>query len=141
MGTSGLKKIKTLGNSYLAISLAPAASPDHAARAAQTALDMVDALGHWNTRSGAKLQVRIGLHSGAVNAAVIGRRQFVYDVWGDAVNVASRMESHGVAGRVQLAEGTQRLLEVPFVVEERGTLEIEGKGAVKTWFLSGRGAE
>ena len=69
---------------------------------------------------------------------VIGRRKFVFDVWGDAVNVASRMESHGVAGRVQVSESTRRLLGEPFLVEERGTLEFEGTGALKTWFLAGR---
>ena len=136
-GTSGLKKIKTLGNSYLAMSGAPVASPDHAARAARTALDMIDGLEQWNRRAGARLQVRIGLHSGAVNAGVIGRRHFVYDVWGDAVNIATRMESHGVAGRVQVSETTQRRLSPPFVLEERGVLQIDGEPALKTWFLTG----
>ena len=71
-------------------------------------------------------------------AKVIGRRLFLYDVWGDAVNVACRMESHGVAGRVQVSESTRRLLDNPFLVEERGTLEVDGVGELKTWFLAGR---
>ena len=136
----GVKKVKTLGNSYLAVAGVPVAEEDHAQRAAHLALDLVEAVARVNERRASKLQVRVGLESGPVTAGVIGRRLFLYDVWGDAVSTASRMESHGVAGRVQAAEGTQRLLGAPFVVEARGTLEIEGKGAVKTWFVSGRGA-
>ncbi len=136
----GVKKVKTLGNSYLAVAGVPVAEEDHAQRAAHLALDLVEAVARVNERRASKLQVRVGLESGPVTAGVIGRRLFLYDVWGDAVSTASRMESHGVARRVQAAEGTQRLLGAPFVVEARGTLEIEGKGAVKTWFVSGRGA-
>jgi len=125
----GLKKIKTLGNSYMAAAGVPVPSGDHAARAAHLALDMVDALGRFNERSGHALQVRIGVATGAVVAGVIGRRMYLYDVWGDAVNMASRMESEGVAGRVQVAESTRRLLGDPFVLEE---------GAMQTWFVGGR---
>ena len=134
----GVKKIKTLGNSYLAASGLPAASADHAARAAHFSLDMIEGLGRFNERTASRLQLRIGIHSGDVVAGVIGRRLFVYDLWGDAVNIASRMESHGVAGRVQVSESTRRLLAEPFVLEERGALEVEGTGEVKTWFLVGR---
>jgi adenylate cyclase len=131
----GLKKIKTLGNSYMAAAGVPVPSVDHAARSARLALDMVDALEHFNERRGSALQVRIGISSGAVVAGVIGKRRYLYDVWGDAVNTASRMESHGIAGRVQVSEGTRRLLGDAFVLEERGALEVEGMGDVKTWFL------
>ena len=134
----GLKKIKTLGNSYMAAAGVPVPAGDHAARAAHLSLDMVDALDHFNERSGNALQVRIGIATGAVVAGVIGKRLYLYDVWGDAVNVASRMESHGVAGRVQVSESTQRLLGKAFRLEERGALEVEGKGELKTWFVSGR---
>jgi len=134
----GLKKIKTLGNSYMAAAGVPVPSGDHAARAANLSLDMVDALDRFNERSGYSLQVRIGIATGAVVAGVIGKRMYLYDVWGDAVNTASRMESHGVAGRVQVSESTRRLLGEPFLLEERGALEVEGKGEVKTWFV-GRG--
>jgi adenylate cyclase len=134
----GLKKIKTLGNSYLAAAGVPVASADHAAQAAHLALDMVETLDRFNQRSPATLQVRIGLATGDVSAAVIGRRLFLYDAWGDAVDVASRMESHGVAGRVQVSESTRRLLGEPFQLEERGTLEVAGMGEVRTWFLLGR---
>jgi len=134
----GLKKIKTLGNSYMAASGVPVPSVDHAARAAHVSLDMIEALDRFNERTASTLQVRIGIDTGRVVAGVIGRRLFLYDIWGDAVNTASRMESHGVAGRVQLSESTRRRLGEPFVLEERGALEVEGKGELKTWFLAGR---
>jgi adenylate cyclase len=134
----GLRKIKTLGNSYMAAAGVPVPSGDHAAQAAQLSLDMVEALDHFNRRTGHHLQVRIGIDTGAVVAGVIGRRMFLYDVWGDAVNIASRMESHGVAGRVQVSESTRRLLGETFLLEERGALEVEGKGEMKTWFVGGR---
>jgi adenylate cyclase len=134
----GLRKIKTLGNSYMAAAGVPVAAGDHAVRAAHMALDMVAALDRFDERSGSALQVRIGIATGAVVAGVIGKRMYVYDVWGDAVNTASRMESHGVAGRVQVAESTRRLLGDPFLLEERGALEVAGKGNHKTWFVAGR---
>jgi len=134
----GLKKIKTLGNSYMAAAGVPVPSRDHAVRAANLALDMVDAVDRFNERGSHSLQVRIGMATGAVVAGVIGRRLYLYDVWGDAVNTASRMESHGVAGRVQVAESTRRLLGDAFLLEERGALEVLGKGEIKTWFVSGR---
>ena len=134
----GLKKIKTLGNSYMAAAGVPVPSGDHAPQAVHAALDMLEALGHFNERSDHSLQVRIGIASGAVVAGVIGKRLYLYDVWGDAVNMASRMESHGVAGRVQVSESTQRRLGELFRLEERGALDVEGKGEVKTWFVGGR---
>jgi adenylate cyclase len=137
-GERGLKKIKTLGNSYMAASGLPVPSADHAAQAAHLSLDMIEALDHFNERSTSTLQVRIGIDSGDVVAAVIGRRLFLYDVWGDAVNTASRMESHGVAGRVQVSQSTRQRLGEPFLLEERGALAVEGQGELKTWFLSGR---
>ena len=134
----GLKKIKTLGNSYMAAAGVPVPATDHATRAAHLSLDMVDAMDRFNARRGHSLQVRIGIASGAVVAGVIGKRLYLYDVWGDAVNVASRMESHGVAGRVQVSESTRELLGKPFLLEARGALEVEGKGEMKTWFVGGR---
>jgi adenylate cyclase len=134
----GLKRIKTLGNSYMAAAGVPVPSDDHAARAAHVSLEMVRALDRFNERTGYALQVRIGLATGPVVAGVIGRRQYLYDVWGDAVTIAGRMESHGVAGRVQVSESTRRLLGEPFLLEERGALEVEGLGEIKTWFLGGR---
>jgi len=134
----GLKKIKTLGNSYMAVAGVPVMMGDHAARAVHLSLDMLEAVAHFNEGGGHSLQVRIGIASGPVVAGVIGKRMYVYDVWGEAVNTASRMESHGVAGRVQVAESTQRLLGEPFQLEERGALAVEGQGEIKTWFVGGR---
>jgi adenylate cyclase len=131
----GLRKIKTLGNSYLAAAGVPVAAADHAARAALLALDMIAEMERFNQRGEHKLQVRIGIATGPVVAGVIGKRLYVYDVWGDAVNLASRMESHGVAGRVQLSESTRQLLGEPFVLEEVGVQDVEGLGEIKTWFL------
>jgi len=139
-GERGLRRIKTLGNSYMAACGLPAPSADHAARAAHMALDMIETLERFNERRNSSLQVRIGIDTGGVVAGVIGRRLFLYDVWGDAVNIASRMESHGVAGRVQVSENTRRRLGEPFLLEERGVLEIEGAGELKTWFLARRGS-
>jgi adenylate cyclase len=114
----------------------PVPSGDHAVRAVHVSLDMVAALDRFNQRTGHSL--RIGIASGAVVAGVIGKRMYLYDVWGDAVNTASRMESHGVAGRVQVAESTRRQLGESFLPEERGVLAVEGKGELKTWFVGGR---
>jgi adenylate cyclase len=131
----GLRKIKTLGNSYMAAGGVPVPSSDHAAHAAHLSLDMVGALARLNERGGHPLQVRIGIATGALVAGLIGRHMYVYDVWGDAVYTASRMESHGVAGRVQVSESTRRRLAEPFLFEEGGTIEVEGQGEVKTWFV------
>jgi len=134
----GLEKIKTIGDAYMAAAGLPVPAADHAARAAYMALDMLDALERFNARSGYRLQLRIGINSGAVVAGVIGKRKFIYDLWGDAVNTASRMESHGVAGRVQVTEATRRRLGEPFLFEERGIIEAKGMGELRTWFLVGR---
>jgi adenylate cyclase len=138
----GLEKIKTIGDAYMAVAGLPVPRADHAVQAAHMALDMLEAIDRFNTRTGNKLQVRIGINTGAGVAGVIGKRKFIYDLWGDAVNIASRMESHGVAGRVQVTQSTrQRLLGEPFRFEERGPINLRGKGPMNTWFLVGRSAE
>jgi adenylate cyclase len=136
----GLEKIKTIGDAYMAVAGLPVATPDHAVRAAHMALDMLEAIDRFNTRSGHKLAVRIGINSGAGVAGVIGKRKFIYDLWGDAVNIASRMESHGVAGRVQVTQATRHRLSEVFRLEERGTIDLKGTGPMNTWFLTGRTA-
>jgi adenylate cyclase len=134
----GLRKIKTLGNSYMAACGVPSSSADCAMQSVHLALDMVIALDRFTERTDHTLQVRIGIATGAVVAAVIGKRMYVYDLWGDAVNTASLMESHGVAGRVQVSENTRQLLDTPFVLEKRGVLETDGTGGVMSWFVTGR---
>ncbi|WP_454751588.1 adenylate/guanylate cyclase domain-containing protein [Cupriavidus necator] len=134
----GLEKIKTIGDAYMAAAGLPEPAPDHAVRAAQMALDMTEAFMHFNQRTGSNLQMRIGINSGPVVAGVIGKRKFIYDLWGAAVNIASRMESHGVAGRVQVTDATRQLLGKSFLFEERGAIEAKGIGTLHTWFLTGR---
>jgi adenylate cyclase len=136
----GLEKIKTIGDAYMAVAGLPLPTNDHAVRAAHMALDMLEAVERFNARSGYALQLRIGINTGAGVAGVIGTRKFIYDLWGDAVNTASRMESLGVAGRIQVTESTRKRLGKPFQLEERGAIELKGKGVMKTWFLTGRSA-
>jgi adenylate cyclase len=134
----GLEKIKTIGDAYMAVAGLSLPATNHAVRGAHMALDMIEALDRFNQQNGCTLQVRIGIHSGAVVAGVIGRHKFIYDLWGDAVNTASRMESHGVAGRAQVTEDTRQRLSGQFLLEERGAVEIKGKGEMRTWFLASR---
>jgi adenylate cyclase len=137
----GLEKIKTIGDAYMAVAGLPVPAADHVVRAAHMALDMLEAVERFNSRWGTTMQVRIGVDAGAGVAGVIGRRKFIYDLWGDVVNTASRMESDGVAGRIQLTDATRRRLSSPFVFEERGWIDIKGKGRMKTCFLAGRNAD
>ena len=134
----GLEKIKTIGDAYMAVAGLPVATPDHAVRAAHMALDMLEAIDRFNERTGHALAVRIGINSGAGVAGVIGKRKFIYDLWGDAVNIASRMESHGVAGRVQVTQATRHRLSEVFRLEDRGIIDLKGTGPMNTWFLTGR---
>lgn len=137
----GLEKIKTIGDAYMAAAGLPLAAPDHAIRAAHMALDMIEAMDHFNEHSRHKLNVRIGMDSGAVVAGVIGKRKFLYDLWGNVVNTASRMESHGVVGRIQITESTQQRLNATFMSEKRGAIDVKGKGEMHTWFLNSRDGE
>ncbi|MCY1243107.1 Adenylate cyclase [compost metagenome] len=99
---------------------------------------MMESLSRFNARSGYGLQLRVGIHSGAVIAGVIGRRKFIYDLWGETVNIASRMESHGIAGCVQVTEATRQMLGKPFVLEARGAIDVKGIGELHTWLVAGR---
>ena len=132
----GLEKIKTIGDAYMAVAGLPEPWPDHAPRAARMALAMLDVIARLAAETGEKLALRIGLHSGPVVAGVIGRRKFTYDLWGDTVNTASRMESHGVPGTIHCSEATALLLQGAFQLQARGAMEIKGKGEMHTFLLA-----
>lgn len=134
----GLEKIKTVGDAYMAAAGIPTPRVDHAERLADFALAMRDVLADYNRSVGTNLQLRIGLNSGPVVAGVIGRRRFLYDLWGDSVNTASRMESHGLPGEIQVTDSTYRLLREKYSFVERGEIEVKGKGPMRTYFLRGR---
>ena len=131
----GLEKIKTIGDCYMVAAGVPDPRPDHARAAALLALDLRDAMRSpdWLGRDG--LELRIGIGSGAVVAGVIGRKRFLYDLWGDAVNTASRMESHGTPGEIQITRDTYELLKDEFICRPRGMVAIKGKGEMPTWYL------
>lgn len=134
----GLEKIKTTGDAYLVVAGAPEPRPDHMEAMADLALAMRDALAGLTDPKGGDVPVRIGLASGPVVAGVVGRRKFFYDVWGDTVNVAARMEQTGEVGRIQVAPDMGRLLGDRFVLEPREPVEVRGKGRMRTWYLVGR---
>jgi adenylate cyclase len=130
----GLEKIKTIGDCYMAASGVPDPSTDHARRTALLALDMRDAV-TTSTIGRLGLEMRIGINSGPVVAGVMGTKRFLYDLWGDAVNTASRMEEHGTPGDIQITNATYELLKDEFVCRRRGTIEVKGKGQMETWYL------
>jgi adenylate cyclase len=134
----GLEKIKTIGDCYMVAAGVPAPRPDHARVLASLALEMVTATGPGGAVGDLGLQLRIGVNSGPVVAGVIGRKRFLYDLWGDAVNTASRMESHGTPGAIQITRATYELIRDEFVCEFRGAVPLKGKGDVDTWYLKGR---
>lgn len=131
----GLEKIKTIGDAYMAAAGLPERRADHAPAAARMAQGMLEAVARIAVETGEALAVRIGLHSGPVVAGVIGTKKFSYDMWGDTVNTASRMESHGVPGAVHCSAATAALLQHGFALTARGAVEVEGKGAMHTFLL------
>jgi adenylate cyclase len=133
----GLEKIKTIGDCYMAAAGVPDPDPDHARRAALLALDMRDAVATSATAVRLGLELRIGVNSGPVVAGVIGTKRLLYDLWGDAVNTASRMETHSTPGEIQITRTTYELLKGEFICEPQGTVLVKGKGEVETWYLVG----
>ncbi|MEI7976582.1 MAG: adenylate/guanylate cyclase domain-containing protein [Betaproteobacteria bacterium] len=134
----GLEKIKTIGDCYMAAAGLPIVVPDHADRAAHMSLDMLVAIQDFNASSQYPLNIRIGISTGAAVAGVIGKSKFLYDLWGDVVNTASRMESYGTAGRIHMSDATRQALIQPFSFEHCGVMEVKGKGEMSTWFLNNR---
>jgi guanylate cyclase len=132
-----VEKIKTIGDCYMVAAGVPTPRADHARALALMALEMLDAVRSRGVVGDLGLELRIGINSGPVVAGVIGRKRFLYDLWGDAVNTASRMESHGTPGRIQITRATRELLADEFVCERRGTVPVKGKGDMETWYLLG----
>jgi class 3 adenylate cyclase len=135
-----LEKIKTIGDAYMVVGGLPEPRSDHLQAIAELALDMRETIARLPPRNGEQLQIRIGISTGPVVAGVIGRKKFAYDLWGDAVNTAARMESSGVPGCIQVSPAVYLGLREHYVLEERGTLSIKGKGDMTTYFLAGRGS-
>jgi len=134
----GLEKIKTIGDAYMVAAGVPVPRVDHAEAVADMALAMLDEIAHTTTKDRRTLGIRIGIDSGPVVAGVIGKEKFAYDVWGDTVNTASRMESSGVTGRIQVTRNTYERLVGAFRFERRGSIVVKGKGEMETYFLLGR---
>ncbi|MBD1208257.1 MAG: HAMP domain-containing protein [Ignavibacteria bacterium] len=134
----GVEKIKTIGDNYMAACGIPTARENHIEAVADMALAMIPEIKGFAALSGVPLELRIGVHTGNVVAGVIGQKKFIYDLWGDTVNTASRMESSGEAGRIHVSEEVYLALRHSHTFEERGEMEIKGKGLMRTYFLTGK---
>jgi class 3 adenylate cyclase len=134
----GLEKVKTIGDAYMVVGGVPMATADHVERVADMALDMTSALMELQNDLLRPISCRIGINCGPIVAGVIGTKRTIYDVWGDTVNVASRMESLGVPGRIQVTPAIYERLRDRYRFEERGVIEVKGKGTLPTYFLLGR---
>lgn len=134
----GLEKIKTIGDAYMVAAGMPEARVGHAQAAAEMALDMLDTVARLSSEMGETIEMRIGLNTGSAVGGVIGTTKVFYDVWGDTVNTAARMESHGKAGRIQLTNGTRIALGSGYTFASRGVVEIKGIGEIETFWLTGR---
>jgi adenylate cyclase len=132
----GVEKIKTIGDAYMVAAGIPKPQADHALRIVTLAPRMLKAVDAIAAETGLNLQTRIGIHTGPIVAGVIGTHKFVYDVWGDTVNTASRMESHSLPGRIQISAAVRAALGDRYSYEPRGMIDIKGKGMMETYFLA-----
>jgi class 3 adenylate cyclase len=131
----GVEKVKTIGDAYMVVGGLPIPQGDHAERMAAMGFGILEALDVYNQAWDEPLGIRIGINTGPVVAGVIGTSKFAYDLWGDTVNIASRMESTGVPGRIQVSSSTYCLLREHYEFEARGEIEVKGKGKMQTYFL------
>ena len=133
-----LEKIKTIGDAYMVVGGLPSPRADHAEAIADMALEMQAYMKTVPNSLGENLQLRIGINTGEVIAGVIGIKKFIYDLWGDAVNIVSRMEDHGQPGQIQVTDSTYNYLKDRYILKERGTLNVRGRGEMKTYWLIGK---
>jgi len=131
----GVEKIKTIGDAYMAVSGMPSRCSDHTEKIIRLACSMMDSVAHFNQHRGTNLSLRIGINRGPVVAGVIGTHKFIYDLWGDTVNIASRMESTGVPGRIQVTEAAYEYLKDRYEFEARGEVAVKGKGMMPAYLL------
>jgi class 3 adenylate cyclase len=140
----GLEKIKTIGDAYMIVGGLPVPRKDHAEAIIEMALDMQQAISQFNLETGFDCNIRIGINTGSVVAGVIGIKKFIYDLWGDTVNIASRMESHGISGKIQITQSTYEQvkdkIKDKYTLESRGLIEIKGKGEMHTYLVIAHGA-
>jgi adenylate cyclase len=134
----GLEKIKTIGDAYMVAGGLPVRRADHVEAIAEMALDIQKEINRFNAEYSTQVQIRIGINTGPVVAGIIGRKKFIYDLWGETVNTASRMESHGIAGGIQVTAETQARLDGKYIFQDRGKIAVKGEGDVRCYLLLGR---
>jgi adenylate cyclase len=131
----GIEKIKTIGDCFMAASGVPRSRPDHASALVRMAIEMRELVERRAFTGGRNVRIRIGINSGPIVAGVIGKKKFIYDLWGDTVNVASRMESHGKSGLIQVTAATHELIKDDFACSAAGVIDVKGKGPTEVWYV------